>query len=221
MTIPEVWTFTPTASGTSLTWTITMSSGSPVGRLMNAMFKEMIQKTIDSGKVALKNYLETHEVSMSTISEIAVEEFPAIEALVVSGTGAIEQISSMIGDYFGKVYKAIYAQKLQPQGMPFALYEGFDPATRICKMTAGTPVSSGGKSAGDVKAVKYPAFTAVKGIHNGPYEEMMSSYMALMKFAEANGLALTGDTWEFYLNDPGEAKDPTLIRTLIAMPVKK
>ena len=64
MTIPEEWTFTPTDKGTSLTWTITMSSGSPVGRLMNTMFRGMIQKTIDGGKVVLKNYLETHEVAM-------------------------------------------------------------------------------------------------------------------------------------------------------------
>jgi hypothetical protein len=41
-----------------------MSSGSPVGRIMNSMFKGMIQKTIDGGKVVLKNYLETHEVVM-------------------------------------------------------------------------------------------------------------------------------------------------------------
>ncbi len=64
MTIPEEWTFTPTEKGTSLTWTITMSSGSPIGRLMNSIFKSMIQRTIDSGKVVLKNYLETHEVAM-------------------------------------------------------------------------------------------------------------------------------------------------------------
>jgi uncharacterized protein YndB with AHSA1/START domain len=64
MTIPEEWTFTPTEQGTKLTWTITMSSGSPVGRIMNSMFKGMIQKTIDNGKVVLKNYLETHEVVM-------------------------------------------------------------------------------------------------------------------------------------------------------------
>ncbi len=47
-----------------MTWTITMASDSPLERLMNTMFRGMIQKTIDSGKTDLKNYLETHEVIM-------------------------------------------------------------------------------------------------------------------------------------------------------------
>ena len=63
-TIPEEWTFTPSDNGTNMTWTIKMTSDSPLERIMNYMFKGMIQKTIDSGKVELKDYLETHEVIM-------------------------------------------------------------------------------------------------------------------------------------------------------------
>ncbi|HSO77667.1 MAG TPA: SRPBCC family protein [Bacteroidales bacterium] len=63
-TVPEEWIFTPSAEGTNMKWTITMVSDSPLERLMNALFKGMIQKTIDSGKADLKNYLETHEVTM-------------------------------------------------------------------------------------------------------------------------------------------------------------
>jgi hypothetical protein len=45
-----------------MTWTITMVSDSPLERLMNTMFRGMIQKTIDSGRADLRDYLETHEV---------------------------------------------------------------------------------------------------------------------------------------------------------------
>lgn len=221
MTIPEVWTFTPTANGTSLTWTITMSSGSPVGRVMNSIFKGMIQKTIDSGKVDLKSYLETHEVRMSNLSEIAIEEFPAIEALTCSGEVTMEEMPRMFGESMGKLMAAVQVQKVQPQGMPFALYSAYDEASGKMKMTAGMPVSAGGKTAGDVIAIKYKAFTALKGLHTGPYEELMSSYEALAKYAKDNNIELTSEAWEFYLNDPGEIKDPTLLQTLIAMPVKK
>jgi uncharacterized protein YndB with AHSA1/START domain len=62
--VPEEWTFAPTDSGTVLTWTIKMSSEAPLERIMNNLFKGIIQKTIDSGKTDLKNYLETHEVMM-------------------------------------------------------------------------------------------------------------------------------------------------------------
>ncbi len=221
MTIPEEWTFTPTEKGTNLTWTITMSSGSPVGRLTNSMFKGMIQKTIDSGKVYLKNYLETHEVKMSTLSEIAIEEFPAVEALTCSGEVTIEEMARFFGESMGKVMTAFQAQKVQPQGTVFAYYSGYDTATGKMKMTAGMPVSAGAKTAGAVAAIKYKAFTALKGLHTGPFDELMSSYEALGKYAKENNIELTNESWEFYLNDPGEIKDPTLLQTLIAMPVKK
>ena len=219
--VPEEWTFTPAGNGTNLTWTIKMISGSPIGRIMNSMFKGMIQKTIDSGKADLKNYLETHDVKMSKLSEIAIEEFPAVEALTCSREITMEEMPSMFGESMGKIFAAIQAQKIQPQGTPFAYYSGYDAVTGKMKMTAGIAVSSGGKTAGDVVLVKYKAFTALKGLHSGPYEELSGSYEALGKYAKENNIALTSEAWEFYLNDPGEIKDPTLLQTMIAMPVKK
>lgn len=219
--IPEEWTFAPSDEGTSLTWTIKMISDSPLERIMNHMFKGMIQKTIDNGKADLKSYLETHDVKMSGVSEIAVADMPAIEAFTCSGSGNIEQTASMLAEYYGKIYMTIKDQNLQPQGMPFALYTNFDPATGSCTMTAGVPVSSGGRSAKDVKLMKFPAFTAVKALHSGPYEEMLDSYQAIRKYASENNLDLTGDSWEFYLNDPAEMQFPTMLLTTIALPVKK
>ena len=188
---------------------------------MNSMFKGMIQKTIDGGKVVLKNYLETHEVVMSQLTDIAVEEFSAVEALTCSLDVTMAEMPAMFGECMGKVKAALEAQNLQPQGMPFALYSGYDAATGKMKMTVGMPVSAGGKSAGEVVSAKYKAFTALKGLHSGPYDELMRSYEALEKYAKDNNLAMTGEAWEFYLNDPGIIKDPTQLQTLIAMPVKK
>ncbi len=219
--IPEEWTFTPSSNGTNLTWSIKMTGRSAFGRIMNRMFKSVIQNTIDSGKIDLKNYLETHGVTMSSLSEVRVEEFPAVEALVSSLTGTMDQVSSLLGKCYGNVMVAIEEQKLQPQGMPFAFYSDYDPETGKYTMTAGMPVSSGGKNSGDVKVVRYNAFTAVKGLHTGPYEDLQSSYDEIIKYAEENNIALGQESWEFYLNDPAEVNDPTLLQTLIAMPLKK
>ncbi|HUW93384.1 MAG TPA: GyrI-like domain-containing protein [Bacteroidales bacterium] len=220
-TIPEEWTFTPSEIGTHLTWTIKMVSDSPLERLMNFMFKGMIQKTIDSGKVDLKNYLETHQVSMSSTSDIAVDEFPSIVALVYTGSGSIEQFASMLGEYYDKIIKTIEEQKLYPQGIPFAIYTNFDQATGSADVTAGMPVSAGAKNSGEVRVAKIPAFTAVMAIHTGPYEELMATYEAIQKYAADNSITLRGDAWEFYINDPAEVKDPTQLLTTVAMPVKK
>jgi len=218
--IPEEWTFTPAENGTSLTWSVKMTSSSPVGRLMNTMFKGMILKTIESGKTDLKNYLETHGVTLSSISEIGIEEYPAVEALVCTFTCNTPEMPAKMGESFGKVYAAIGAQKVQPQGMPFALYTDFDQATGVFTVTAGVPVSSGGMTSGDVKLTKFKPFTAAKGLHSGPYDELNGSYEVIMSYAKENNIELTGHSWEFYLNDPADILNPTFLQTVIAMETK-
>lgn len=218
--IPEEWKFTPSGSGTVMEWTIIMTSGSPFGRLANKAFKGIIQKTMDSGKADLKNYLETHGVQLSKLTEIGIEEYPAVEALTVSALVTMTDVAGWFGQSMGRLMAEQQAQNLQPQGMPFARYEDFDPATGKFTMIAGVPVSAGGKTKGDIRLVKYGAFTALKGRHNGPYDELSVSYGALQKYAEESGLELTGVVWEYYLSDPAQASDPTQLLTLIAMELK-
>lgn len=218
--IPEEWTFTPSGNGTSVTWTITMSSGSPYGRLANKAFSGIIQKTMNSGKAELKSYLETNGVNLSKLTEIGIEEYPAAEALTITASMTMEEMPAWFGPGLARVMAEQQAQNLQPQGMPFARYEGFDESTGKFKMTAGIPVTAGGKSAGDIKLVKYGPFLALKGMHTGPYDELTVSYTALEKYAKDNSIELEGVAWEYYLSDPAEATDPTQILTLIAMPLK-
>ena len=217
--VPEEWIFTPSEEGTGFTWTITMSSPSPFGRIMNSMFRGMIQKTMESGKADLKNYLETNGVTMSTVADFGIEDYPAIEALTLTGSGTFEQTANMLGEFYGRIFAEVEAQKLQPQGMPFAYFTNMDLATKTSDMTAGVAVSAGGKDSGDIKAVKFSAFRAARAIHTGPYEEMESSYETLGKYAADNGMVITGDSWEFYLNDPMGVPDQTLLQTLILLPV--
>lgn len=218
--IPEEWKFTPSGNGTSMEWTITMTSGSPFGRLANMAFRGIIQKTMDSGKADLRTWLETHGVQISKLTETGIEEYPASEALTVSAVLTMAEIPAWFGQSMGSIMAVQQAQNLQPQGMPFARYENFDPESGSFTMIAGVPVSAGGKSVGDVKLVKYGKYTALKGLHNGPYDELSLSYGALQKYAAENGLELSGVVWEYYLSDPAEVTDPTQLLTLIAMELK-
>lgn len=218
--IPEEWVFFPSGNGTSFTWTITMSSGSPFGRLANKAFSGIILKTMNGGKAELKSYLETHGVQLSKLTETGIEEYPATEALTLTATMTMAEMPAWFGQALGRVMAEQQAQNLQPQGMPFARYAGYDAATGNFTMTAGIPVSAGGKSAGDIKLVKYGSFVALKGMHAGPYDELTVSYQALEKYASDNGIELEGVAWEYYLSDPAEVTDPTLLQTLIAMPLK-
>jgi effector-binding domain-containing protein/uncharacterized protein YndB with AHSA1/START domain len=218
--IPEEWVFTPAENGTSIKWTITMSSGSPFGRLANKAFSGMIRKTMEGGKAELKSFIETNGVQLSKLTETGIEEYPATEALTLTAVVSMDQIPAWFGQSLARVMAEQQVQNLQPQGMPFARYADFDGSTGKSTVTAGIPVSSGGKSSGDVKLVRYSSFMALKGLHTGPYDELSLSYQALMNYAKENGIILDGVVWEYYLTDPANAADPTQLLTLIAMPLK-
>jgi effector-binding domain-containing protein len=218
--IPEEWQFTPSEKGTSLTWTIIMRSGSPYGRLANVMMKGIILKTMESGKTDLRNYLEANGVTLSTLTEIGIEEYPAVEALTLTAVMQMDEMPAWFGQSLARIMAALQEQNIQPQGSPFALYTGYDGSTGRFTMTAGIPVSAGGKTRGDIKLVKYDAFIALKGLHTGPYDELMISYRTLESYAGENGIELEGAAWEFYLSDPAEVTDPTQLLTLVAMPLK-
>ncbi|HOC48972.1 MAG TPA: GyrI-like domain-containing protein [Bacteroidales bacterium] len=218
--IPEEWMFTPSGNGTLVKWTITMTSGSPFGRLANKAFSGIIQKTMNGGREALKTYLEANGVQLSNLTEIGIEEYPAVEALTISAVVSQQEVAAWYGQSLGKLYPAIEAQNLQPQGAPFALYEGYDPATGKFTMTAGMPVSAGGRNAGEIRLMKYNSFLALKGLHNGPYDELSVSYGKLDNYARENGIELSGAVWEFYLTDPADATNPAQLLTQIAMQLK-
>lgn len=218
--IPEEWAFTPSEKGTLMKWSITMSSGSPFGRLANKAFSGMIMKTMESGKSDLKDYLETHGVQLSKLTEIGIEEYPATEAMTITAVMSMEEIPAWFGQNLARSMAVQQSQNLQPQGMPFARYADYDESTGKFTVTAGIPVSAGGKSEDDVKLVRYNSFMALKGLHVGPYDELSLSYMALENYARENGIQLEGVAWEYYLSDPATSTNPADLLTLIAMPLK-
>ncbi|MDM8002545.1 MAG: SRPBCC family protein, partial [Bacteroidota bacterium] len=110
--IPEEWVFTPSGSGTSFTWTITMSSGSPFGRLANKAFSGIILKTMNGGKAELKSYLEAHGVQLSKLTEIGIEEYPAVEALTLTVTMTMAELPAWFGQALGRVMAEQQAQNL-------------------------------------------------------------------------------------------------------------
>jgi hypothetical protein len=101
-----------------------MTSGSPFGRLANKAFRGIIQKTMDSGKEDLKTYLETHGVQLSKLTEIGIEEYPAVEALTVSAVSAMAEVAAWFGQSMGQTL--ILNSRLRTfsrREMPFARYE--------------------------------------------------------------------------------------------------
>ncbi|HLA42657.1 MAG TPA: GyrI-like domain-containing protein, partial [Aggregatilineales bacterium] len=72
---------------------------------------------------------------------------------------------------------------------------------------------------GEIKASEIPAGKYASAIHTGPYDEVESSYTAIMEEINKRGLEPSGIVYEFYFNSPMEVP-PQELKTQILFRLK-
>ncbi len=60
---------------------------------------------------------------------------------------------------------------------------------------------------------------AVEATHKGSYHTMETTYAAIMRYIQENALEMTGEYYEWYLNDPDNTPEEELL-TRVVYPVK-
>ena len=65
-----------------------------------------------------------------------------------------------------------------------------------------------------------PAGKYLRGIHQGPYETVGQTYAAMLAHAKAQGLRLSGGSYERCIWDSMTARDPAAYRTELLLPVE-
>lgn len=102
-------------------------------------------------------------------------------------------------------------------GPPFAIYHDMvsdDPDVETC-----LPVTKMVPGNGDITCRQISIEKAASTVHTGPHEQIESAYIALAEWVNGNGYEPTGETYEFYLNDPGTTSSEDL-QTVLFMPLK-
>ncbi len=214
------WTFEPIDSSTHVVWSFSQETTYPVGRLGMIFGKIFLKKSFKSGLANLKEYLETVPLSISTQGTIAIVTQQPIEGMVAAGGGTMETIGEQLGILYGKIMMEVGAQQLDVVGAPFVHYQDFDESTGYSNYLAGIPVLKTGKTSGDVHPITYSEMQVVQVIHNGPYDEFATTYDLLGQYILLHSLEMTGEAFEFYLNDPEREPDPAKWHTLIVLPIK-
>lgn len=213
------WTFEPHGDSTHVVWSFSQETTYPVGRLGMIFGKIFLKQSFKSGLANLKEYLETVPLPISTQGTITIATQQPIVCMVAAGAGTMETIGEQLGTLYGKIMKEVGAQQLNVVGAPFVHYQDFDESTGSSNYLAGIPVLKTGKTSGDVYPMTYSEMQVVKVIHNGPYDEFATSYDLLDQYILLHSLRVTGEAFEFYLNDPEREPDPAKWHTLIALPI--
>ncbi len=87
------------------------------------------------------------------------------------------------------------------------------------EIEVGMPVLEAVEGRDPVLAVELPGGPCATLVHEGAYERLPATHMALDEWLELNRRQPAGPRWESYVTDPGNTPDPSNWRTLLAQPV--
>jgi effector-binding domain-containing protein len=156
---------------------------------------------------------------MSTTTTTIRPELRTVEeqlVAIIPVTTKIEGIPTAIGDAYGELEKALQQAGQEITGPPFVRYLSFGPE---CSFEAGFPIATSFPASGRVTISTLPAGEVATAIHVGPYDELKTTYEALMGWVEEQGRKPGGQMWEVYLTDPGTEPDTSKWRTEVFVPL--
>ncbi len=219
---------TVTDSGTLLTWYDKADlpfEMRPVGKMID----DMIGPKFEMGLAAIKEIAEARAAEeASVVEEDAPMELPEdFEMLPVEETTvksfyylssvdscSVDKLSETLGMLYGEVKMTLDENKVVPAGYPFAIYHYWDGKNTT--MEAGIPVEKGKRK---VDAMESYGGKVLKVVFTGPYNETERAHISISKYAEDNGIEITGPPWEVYVTDPTEEEDPSKWITEVYYPV--
>ncbi len=214
------WTFESVESGTHVVWSFTQETTYPIGRLGMIFGKMFLKQSFETGLISLKEFMEANPPSVGFLGPITIETQPVMIAMVARGSGTMETIGQDLRRLYGMIMMEVENQQLDMAGAPFVHYLDYDEATGFSNYLAGIPVAKTGKISGEVGPLSYDEMKVVQAMHTGPYEEFVISYGQLDTYIKSNALDVTGEGFEFYLNDPVSEPDASKLQTIIAFPLR-
>ena len=152
--------------------------------------------------------------------DIKVLDQKAEPALAVKQPAVnMKNLQAVMGEAYGLIMKKLEELGKEITGAPYVLYTNANPDYSVFDLEMGFPVAEELPVDGDLYMTKTYEGKAVEAIHKGPYDTLEETYVAMMKYIQENSLEATGETYDFYLNNPMETKPEELL-TKVVMPVK-
>ena len=152
--------------------------------------------------------------------DIAVQELPAVHALVMRRRVSRDDVASMLGNCLPAVFA--YAQRtgLPITGPPFARYPEMGMGSFLVEAGMTIAALPDGVPGDGIEVLEIPAGRAAVAIHRGPYERLAATHQAVESWIRAENLSVAGPPRENYLTDPGDHPDPETWETEVVHPVR-
>jgi len=210
--------FEKVENGTKVIWGMDSDMGmNPIGKYFGLMMDKMVGADFERGLTNLKTICESMPETSNQL-KIEATTIQAQPYLSIKAKTTPAEIPNVLGQLYGEIQAAAAKQNLTVTGQPFAIYYSFSPES--VELEAGIPVSSIGKSEGNIIASEIKAGNVVLAHHYGPYEATEASHGSIDKYVTENKKTVIGAPWEVYVTDPSTEPDQSKWYTQIYYPVQ-
>jgi effector-binding domain-containing protein len=143
---------------------------------------------------------------------VRVERVAAKPIAVVRRRAVAGQLSSVVPEGCGTVWKALKALGVEGAGRNVAVYRGAPGG--LIDVEVGAEVAKPFAGSGEVAGSVTPAGEVATATHFGPYGGLGAAHRAVRDWCKANGRTAAGENWEVYGHWlPAWNQDPSQIRT--------
>lgn len=181
---------------------------------MNPMFDKglaLIQTTAEA--------MPDEPAPIGRIENLGESEMPAMMYMAYTDTAKIAELPDFYQLAYGEIVVKSGMQNLTQAGPNLAHYHMWDPNNGIAIVQCGMQVSQEGKTDGNVEFIKLDAQKVIAADYFGPYEGLGEVHGAIYDYAEKNGIEITDQPYEIYMNDPSST-EPDMLHTRICYPLK-
>lgn len=129
--------------------------------------------------------------------------------LRIARTEMMEKFGTAVHELFG----VLGAQGVAPTGPLVAYHRRLEP--ELFDFEVAAPVASAVAPTGRVIPSSVPGGTVAVAVHEGAYDTIGESWMALDAWVAEQGRTPAGDFWEVYRIGPDAGRDPSEWRTTL------
>jgi effector-binding domain-containing protein len=141
--------------------------------------------------------------------EVRIEHRSASPLAVVRLRASPQELSKVVPDACGRVWRVLRAQQVAGAGRHVAIYWDCQ-----INLEVGAEVAAPFPGSGDVVGSATPAGLVATTTHYGPYGQLNEAHEAIRRWCADNGYKLAGPNWEVYGHWQDEwNNDPSRITT--------
>jgi effector-binding domain-containing protein len=183
-----------------------------LAKYFGLFFDKWIGTDYEEGLANLKAFAEA--LPPADFSDLSVEVLQAepLDILYISGGSSQdpEDIAGALASAYREISTFMAEHEMEMSSQPMAITRAWDEEGY--EFDAAIPVEMKEvELSGHVQAGQSPSGRAVRVIHTGPYDEMISTYEKLSAYMAVHGLAEGQVSWEHYISDPGTTAEEELV----------